>query len=312
MSSAQTAARRIGQRVALAALGALLGLCVLEVALQIGALVLWATGRPAPSAWLTGRRRVLCLGDSNTYGLYLADRADAYPQQLERLWNASAARTPIEVLNLGYPGTNSSKLIHDLPRLLETFRPDVVLMMVGSNDFWTAPVPAAEAPTVPRRVVQLIERYSRVYQLSHMLGRAFDHRQLAIDYPVRVDGGASGTARYGDVEIGLGWRPGRTRGAETYVELEHNVQRLADIVQNYGAEPIFLTYASQAWNYGDASRAMRKAAAAGGLRLIDVAEPFAAQCPTEPCPEWLYKDHHPTARGYGIIAGELVRGLDGG
>jgi len=35
--------------------------------------------------------------------------------------------------------------------MLETFRPEVVLMMVGSNDFWTAPVPPDEAPTFPRR-----------------------------------------------------------------------------------------------------------------------------------------------------------------
>lgn len=309
MSSAWTA-RRIGQRVALAALGLLLGVCALEAALQVGALLLWVTGRPEPSAWGTGRRRVLCLGDSNTYGLYLADRNDAYPQQLERMWNASSERAPIEVLNLGYPGTNSSKLLHDLPRMLETFRPDVVLMMVGSNDFWTAPVPADAAPTFPRRVVQLIERYSRVYQLSHMLGRAFDHRQLQIDYPVTVNGGAAGTARYGDVEIPMGWQPGRKRGPETYVELEANLRRLADMVRTYGAEPIFVTYASEAWNYGDANRAMRKAAAAGRLRVIDVAAPFAAACPSEPCPDWLYKDHHPTARGYGVIAGELVRRLD--
>ena len=287
----------------------MLGVCVLEAALQVAALLLWATGRPAPTEWLTGRRRVLCLGDSNTYGLYLADRADAYPQQLERMWNASGDRAPIEVLNLGYPGTNSSRMMHDLPRMLETFRPEVVLMMVGSNDFWTAPVPPDEAPTFPRRVVQLIERHSRVYQLSHMLGRAFDHRRLEIEYPVTVNGGASGTARYGDVEIGLGWKPGRTRGPEAYVELENNLARLAELVRTYGAEPVFVTYASEAWNYGDANRAMRNAAAARGLRLIDVAAPFAATCPTEPCPEWLYKDHHPTARGYGVIASQLVQRL---
>lgn len=304
-----SAARRIGQRLALALLGAVLGVGALEAALQIGALVLWASGRGTPAAWVSGRRRVLCLGDSNTYGLYLADRADAYPQQLERLWNADPERTPIEVLNLGYPGTNSSKLIHDLPNLLATFRPDVVLMMVGSNDFWTARVPAGPAPDLAHRVVQLVERYSRVYQLTHMLGRAFDNRRLEVDYPVKVNGGAAGTARFGDVEIPLGWTPGRQRGAETYVELEANLRTLADIVRSHGAEPVFVTYASEAWNYGDANRAMRKAAAAAGLRLIDVAVPFAATCPTEPCPDWLFKDHHPTGRGYGIIAGELVRGL---
>ena len=47
------------------------------------------------------------MGDSNTYGLYL-DKKDAYPKQLETIWNATHKNNPIEVINLGYPGSNSS------------------------------------------------------------------------------------------------------------------------------------------------------------------------------------------------------------
>ena len=81
------------------------------------------------------------------------------------------------------------------------------------------------------------------------------------------------------------------------------------MVRRYSAAPVFVTYASEAWNYGDANRAMRRAAAAAGLHLIDVAVPFVANCPSEPCPNWLFKDHHPTARGYEVIAAEVMRGL---
>src|SRR3954447_9225811 len=92
----------------------------------------------------TQRTCILCVGDSNTYGLYLRDRdQEAYPSQLERSWNADPNRTPIEVLNLGYPGVNSSRLIRDLSRMLDVLSPEVVMIMIGSNDYWTASVSAA-------------------------------------------------------------------------------------------------------------------------------------------------------------------------
>ncbi len=304
----RTALRRVG----LVALGVALAFVVLEIGLQLGALAFWITGRPIPQAFLGGRRRILCLGDSNTYGLRMVNRDDAYPQQLEHLWNAAHEGSPIEVLNLGYPGTNSSKLIHDLPRMLDTLRPDMVIIMIGANDYWTAPVPAEETSGFGAEVVQLAERYSRVYQLIHMFGRAFDQRQLEVNYPMLVKGGSSGTARYGNVEFALGWKPlVHNRGADTYVELEAHLGALADIVRSHGAEPVFLTYASTMWNYGDASTAMRKAAAAYGVRVIDASAPMAAVCPAEPCPDWMYPDHHPTAAGYHLIAEEVVRSLDG-
>jgi lysophospholipase L1-like esterase len=300
------------RRVGLVAIGVALAFVMLEIGLQIGALAFWITGRPMARAFLGGRRRILCLGDSNTYGLRMVNRDDANPQQLEHLWNASSDRSPIEVLNLGYPGTNSSKLIHDLPRMLDTLRPDTVIMMIGANDYWTVSIPADAAAGVGSQVVQLLGRYSRVYQFVHMLGRSFDQRQLEVDYPALVKGGSSGTARYGDVEFALGWKPlVHNRGADTYVELETNLRTLTDIVRSHGAEPVFLTYASTMWNYGDASTAMRKAAEANGVRLVDAAPPVAAVCPAEPCPDWLYSDHHPTAAGYRLVAEAVMHSLDG-
>lgn len=299
---------RLGRRLALIPLGLMLGLCVLEGALQVGALWVHLAGQRLPATWLTGGRRILCVGDSNTYGLYMPDRALAYPQQLERLWNASVQTPRVEVLNLGYPGTNSSRLRHDFPRMLDTFRPDMVIMMVGSNDYWTAPVTADDAEHPPGRIAQLLQRYSRVYQLAYMLRRALDHRQLEVVYPVGQNGGSSGTARYGNVEFAMGWTP--EPGQVDFDErLEENLRALAEYARDYGAEPVFMTYPSRLWNYGDASQFIRAAAADTGTRLIDLAAVFEPECPDEPCPDWLYKDHHPTARGYYLIAETLVRTL---
>jgi len=251
---------------------------------------------------------VLCLGDSNTYGLYLRDRAQAYPQQFEHLWNAQADGHPIEVLNLGYPGTNSSRLRRDLPRMLETFRPAVVIVMVGSNDYWTAAVPPGEPPELLARVGQFIERNSRVYQLVYMLRRAFDHRRVELVYESRQDGGARGSARYGDVEFAMGFEKA-PRQADHDERLLENLRAVAEVARANGAEPVFMTYPSRMWNYGDAGRLIRIAAGDTHTHLVDLAAVFDPVCPNEPCPEWLYKDHHPTAQGYELIAETLVREL---
>ena len=56
---------------------------------------------------------MLALGDSNTYGLWV-EPAESYPAVFERRWNADPARRPIEVLNLGFPGTNASMVRRDI------------------------------------------------------------------------------------------------------------------------------------------------------------------------------------------------------
>lgn len=295
------------KRIALLPLGALLGVLLLEAVLQVGALAVRLSGQELPATWVGGRQRILCVGDSNTYGLYLADRNLAYPQQLERLWNAGGG-SQVEVLNLGYPGTNSSRLRHGLPRMLETLRPDVVIVMVGSNDYWTAPAPAAPPAGVAERLAAFVRRWSRLYELVYMLRRAFDSRQLEVVYRPRDGGGAVGVARYGDVEFALGFQKAQRR-PDHDAQLEANLRAIAAAVRDAGAEPVFMTYPSRMWNYGDASRLIRVAAEQSGTKLIDLAPAFAELCPTEPCPQWLYPDHHATADGYSKVAEALVRQL---
>src|SRR5262245_66356440 len=112
-------------------------LLVAEAGLQIAAFfVRRATRAELPVAWVTGRVRVLCLGDSHTYGLWV-ERSQAYPQQLEAIWNQRRQSPKLEVLNAGVPGTSSSRLLRQLPGLRETFDPDTLIILVAGNDFWT-------------------------------------------------------------------------------------------------------------------------------------------------------------------------------
>ena len=71
------------KRLALLPVGILVYALVAEAGLQLAAIFMQrATRAEMPVAWVTGNVRVLCLGDSNTYGVWL-ERNQAYPQQLE-------------------------------------------------------------------------------------------------------------------------------------------------------------------------------------------------------------------------------------
>src|SRR5262245_47203277 len=103
-------------RLALVLLGLVLSVGLLEAGLQVGALYVAATHPQGDTRPVTGAVRVMCLGDSNTFGLYYG-KERAYPATLEQFWNA-ANPTHIEVINLGFPGNNSSVLRNRLPEAL--------------------------------------------------------------------------------------------------------------------------------------------------------------------------------------------------
>ena len=93
-------------------LGIVLSLVLVEILLDLGAAFNSWRGDRRFAGSTGGQHRVLCVGDSNTYGLYVG-AADAYPGRLQALLGDSVA-----VVNLGYPGNNSSSLSAYLPGLL--------------------------------------------------------------------------------------------------------------------------------------------------------------------------------------------------
>jgi len=81
-----------------------------------------------PKAKTPGRKRVLCLGSSSTYGAGLADRREAFPGQLDRLL------PDVEVFNTSYGGYNSYQLTIYLSEVLTMLNPDAVIFYYGGNE----------------------------------------------------------------------------------------------------------------------------------------------------------------------------------
>jgi lysophospholipase L1-like esterase len=96
-----------------------------------------ADGRRGPEVTVEkpeGVRRVAVLGDSITFGYWVAEE-DAFPRQLEAMLNEVRGEGPrVEVLNFGVPGYNLDQEIETLRSKALAFAPDVVVVAFCLND----------------------------------------------------------------------------------------------------------------------------------------------------------------------------------
>jgi lysophospholipase L1-like esterase len=277
---------------------------VAEAGLQIAAFfVRRATRAELPVAWVTGNVRVLCLGDSHTYGLWV-ERSQAWPQQLESLWNQRIDSPKLEVLNLGVPGVNSSRLLSELPRMLAAFDPDTLIVMVGGNDFWTLPVPQGDAP--PRE--SFLKRHSLLYRLYYLFqrGRQVRAPEIILDPDATLSGSGRYQVRVGDQHIEMGYTAGASDLKGSLASLEENLRRLVELAREGGRPLYLMTYPTRQNPFLTASMVIKAVAEQTGTPLIDLTAVFARICPQRECPETVFEDGHPKAPGYRIVAETIV------
>jgi len=107
--------------------------------MQVGAYVVWSMDRTPGSVIPPGQNVVLCVGDSWTHGMGSSDSSKhGYPAVLQGLLRERTAREWL-VVNGGQSGQNSRDVLQRLPSQLTEFRPRVVCVLVGLNDFWSVP-----------------------------------------------------------------------------------------------------------------------------------------------------------------------------
>src|SRR5262249_45576460 len=108
-----------------------IALVVAEAGLQIAAR--FAHGRA--TTWRAdARHRILCIGDSHTYGVLLPVE-QSYPGPLQRMLDE---REPgaYSVVNLGLPGLNTTQVRERLHAALAADHPETVIVWCGVNDAW--------------------------------------------------------------------------------------------------------------------------------------------------------------------------------
>ena len=91
------------------------------------------------------RFRVMCLGSSETFGLYEQEDGE-WPRQLEHILNQRAGRPAFDVINAAYPGMSLLTTLKRLPGWLGELQPKVVVVYPSLASYIWLPALAA-APT---------------------------------------------------------------------------------------------------------------------------------------------------------------------
>lgn len=305
--SLRSLAGGLGSLIAIGLAAALLS----EALLQAGAWWVRTSSQQTASSWRTGSLRILCVGDSNTYGVYLDDRNDAWPARLEALWNGSGRAPRIEVMNLGYPGTSSSLLLRHLPELLETFEPDLLLVMVGANDFWTLPTPIDRERDASFSLWRFIEQHSRLHRLIYLAVQSADQTELVVDTSLNFPTAGKGSIVYGDRSFAMEYRAAPDQRADAVRGLSAGLAAIAAAAAEARVRLALLTYPSRRHDYARANESIRRVAREEQVMLIDLAADFAGICPDETCEALFVPDQHPNQEGYEVAAGFLAERLAG-
>ena len=116
-------------------------LVALELGMQAVAFVTWRGNDGYRVGATTAERRVLCIGDSVTFGLGVGGEW-SYPRQLER--ELRRTMPDVDVANAGKPGQDSADALRRLTAQLATLQPQLVYALFGFNDRLNHPRPVAD------------------------------------------------------------------------------------------------------------------------------------------------------------------------
>lgn len=118
--------------------GLLIFLFLVEAGLRAGGVLYLKLRHPETYVKLAYKTKntfsILCLGDSFTFGSGTSPE-NSYPRQLERLLRRNA-NEDINVINAGRLGNTSSLLLKNFREDIARYNPDIVIVMVGFNNFW--------------------------------------------------------------------------------------------------------------------------------------------------------------------------------
>ena len=302
---------------------------LLEAALQVGALLI-KDNRNSANVFLSvdSTLRVLTVGDSHTYGLYLTAE-EAYPSQLKKLWDATAHERDIEVINVGFPGTNSSRVLSNINSLLETFKPDVIVLLVGINDYWTHPVSKSDNTHNTPALIDWLSSHSRVYKLIYMLQRQmYNANKLEIDDKFRGEkwnpaineafkksteknsdstNDIPNAVSYGDKEFSIGFQASAIQRNKPMQHLYKNLLDIIAATQQHNVRLILMTYENDTdLLFQTVNTQVRKAAQKQNITPLELAPTFSQQCPDLNACALLFPDFHPTATGQAEIAKQVM------
>jgi lysophospholipase L1-like esterase len=280
---------RVSRKLLLVAFGLGLPLLVAELALQLSS-GFYRSALLATRAESIDQeaKRILCVGDSNTFGVRVA-AGDSYPGQLETMLGATARTERWQVINRGIPGQNTTQIRDSLPELLAAIEPELVLVMGGLNNSWN------EAQSLTKKTWLERSRLLRLVRLALNNLRAGSRDG---------DGGGDGGGEIAAIE--------RIAGNDVPAIVERTIDDLvaiATICRAASATPVFMTYPGQHPHGRPINDAARVAAQRENVVLVDHDRAFAPYVERYGYDAILFEDSHPAEAGYRLLARDLVAAL---
>lgn len=81
--------------------------------------------------------RIFCVGESTTWGIGASDPVTkGYPRQLEEMLNKKFTNLKIQCLFDNTIGQNTSENLIKLPKYIKRYKPQLIIFMVGANNWW--------------------------------------------------------------------------------------------------------------------------------------------------------------------------------
>ena len=143
---------------------------MIELVMQIGALVVYVSNRPASIEVTTSSgKTILCVGDSWTHGMGSSDFAKfSYPGVLQQILR-DRLDPAWTVVNAGHSGQNSRDVLDRLQPKIELSRPRFICILVGRNDYWTNPKELVDSD-----IGEIASGYRFRWRLPRLIAFVFD------------------------------------------------------------------------------------------------------------------------------------------
>ncbi len=289
----------------------------LEVALQVAA-------RFAPNRagkWRAGASiRVLCVGDSHTFGSGVAEQ-EAYPAQLQATLDERSEGT-WSVINLGLPGMSTAQVRGRLPVQIARYRPDVVVLWAGVNDEWnsadlsypTSWIERLDAFAMRSRLYRLVRVYlhdralERVATGTRTEGLRQAHEQIGVCRGKACT--VRGVHRFqhgGVVEVVEHPTIPYSEPRQDEERIAANLRAVEQLLTGAGVSLVLVRYPLDVGPAASANAAVARLARERNLPVVD-ASAAVARHPEEQV-EWLWA-LHPNAPVYREMALDLAEVLE--
>lgn len=202
--------------------------------------------------------RIMCLGDSWTYGQNV-NIDDTYPRRLRALLEQEYPGARFEVLNVAVQGYASYHGVRLLRSLID-FRPDVVVIAFAMNDFGMRGARERDpgAARVMERVGAILERVE-LYKLARYWLLLLKFRPKLFGDYIR------------DWPEDLAWK--RQEAEKSLSDYERNHAEMIDLAAGHGARVILLY--NELWTDGPYLKPLEAIARVNGVPLIDASSLIA-------------------------------------